>query len=125
MESLSKTRWWFGTPETHPAECLAAAAAEQEAYRPELIADEEPRYLRRQKPVEIRRKKFGGKTWPFYRRVFFWTVVGAAARDWRRVGGALCALLAADAAAQAGPDRSRREPHRAARRDAEAFRARP
>jgi len=31
----------------------AAAAADQEPYRPELVADEEPRYLRRQKPVEI------------------------------------------------------------------------
>jgi cell division protein FtsQ len=28
--------------------------------------------------VEIRRKKLGGKTWPFYRRVFVWTVTGAA-----------------------------------------------
>ena len=54
----------------------AAAAAEAEAYRPELIADEEPRYLRRQKPVEIRRKKFSGKTWPFYRKVFVWSAVG-------------------------------------------------
>ena len=35
-----------------------AAAADQERYRPELLADDEPRYLRRQKPVEIRRKKF-------------------------------------------------------------------
>ncbi len=54
----------------------AAAAAEQESYRPELVTDEEPRYLRRQKPVEIRRKKLGGKTWPFYRRVFVWTLMG-------------------------------------------------
>lgn len=56
----------------------AAAAADQETYRPDLVADEEPRYLRRQKPVEIRRKKFSGKTWPFYRRVFVWTMAGAA-----------------------------------------------
>lgn len=55
---------------------VAAATAEQEAYRPELIADEEPKFLRRQKPVEIRRKKLGGKTWSFYRRVFFWSLVG-------------------------------------------------
>jgi cell division protein FtsQ len=55
-----------------------AAAAEQERYRPELIGEDEPRYLRRQKPVEIRRKKFSGKTWPFYRRVFVWTVAAAA-----------------------------------------------
>jgi cell division protein FtsQ len=56
-----------------------AAAAEREPYRPELIADDEPRYLRRQKPVEIRRKKFGGKSGTYYRRVFVWTLVGAAA----------------------------------------------
>jgi cell division protein FtsQ len=54
------------------------AAAEAEAYRPELLGDEEPRYLRRQKPVEIRRKKFGGRSWPFYRRVLFCGVVGIA-----------------------------------------------
>lgn len=52
------------------------AAADQERYRPELVADDEPRYLRRQKPVEIRRKKFGGKSWSFYRRMFVWTLVG-------------------------------------------------
>lgn len=54
---------------------VAAATADQEAYRPELIADEEPKYLRRQKPVEIRRKKIGGKPWSFYRRLFFWSLV--------------------------------------------------
>jgi len=54
------------------------AAAASEPYRPELLADEEPRYLRRQKPLEIRRKKFGGRSWPFYRRVLVWTIVGAA-----------------------------------------------
>lgn len=54
------------------------AAAASEAYRPELLADEEPRYLRRQKPLEIRRKKFAGRSWPFYRRVLVWTFAGAA-----------------------------------------------
>ena len=54
-----------------------AAAADQERYRPELLAEDEPRYLRRQKPVEIRRKKFAGKSWLFYRRMFVWTLVGA------------------------------------------------
>jgi cell division protein FtsQ len=53
------------------------AAAAAEPYRPELLADEEPRYLRRQKPLEIRRKKFGGRSWPFYRRVLVWTIAGA------------------------------------------------
>jgi cell division protein FtsQ len=55
-----------------------ASAADAETYRPELLGDEEPRYLRRQKPVEIRRKKFGGRSWPFYRRVLFYGVVGIA-----------------------------------------------
>ena len=57
----------------------ATAAAEADAYRPELIADDEPRYLRRQKPVEIRRKKFSGRGWPFYRRLLVWTFAGLAA----------------------------------------------
>ncbi len=55
-----------------------ASAAEADSYRPELIADDEPRYLRRQKPVEIRRKKFSGRGWPFYRRVLVLTFAGAA-----------------------------------------------
>lgn len=54
------------------------AAAAAEPYRPELLADEEPRYLRRQKPLEIRRKKFGGRSWPFYRQALVWTIAGAA-----------------------------------------------
>jgi cell division protein FtsQ len=56
----------------------ATAAAEADAYRPELIAGDEPRYLRRQKPVEIRRKKFTGRGWPFYRRVLVLSVAGIA-----------------------------------------------
>ncbi len=56
----------------------ATAAAEADAYRPELIADDEPRYLRRQKPVEIRRKKFSGRGWPFYRRVLVLSFAGIA-----------------------------------------------
>jgi cell division protein FtsQ len=55
-----------------------ATAADAETYRPELLADDEPRYLRRQKPVEIRRKKFTGRSWPFYRRILFYGVVGIA-----------------------------------------------
>jgi len=56
----------------------ATAAAEADAYRPELIADDEPRYLRRQKPVEIRRKKFTGRGWPFYRRLLILSFAGVA-----------------------------------------------
>jgi cell division protein FtsQ len=55
-----------------------SAAVDAESYRPELLAEVEPRYLRRQKPVDIRRKKFTGKTWPFYRRVMMWAAAGAA-----------------------------------------------
>ena len=47
----------------------SAAAAEQESYRPDLVTDEEPKYLRRQKPVEIRKRKFSRKAWPLYRRI--------------------------------------------------------
>jgi cell division protein FtsQ len=56
----------------------ASAAAEADSYRPELIGDDEPRYLRRQKPVEIRRKKFSGRGWPFYRRVLVLGFAGVA-----------------------------------------------
>src|ERR1700721_694401 len=44
-----------------------------EVYPPEALADEEPRYLRRQRPLEIRRRKFGRKSWPAYRR---WLLAG-------------------------------------------------
>jgi cell division protein FtsQ len=54
------------------------AAADADSYRPELIADDEPRYLRRQKPVEIRRKKFSGRGWPFYRRLLVLSFAGVA-----------------------------------------------
>jgi cell division protein FtsQ len=47
--------------------------AETEVYPPEALADEEPRYLRRQKPLEVRRRKFGRKNWPAYRR---WLLAG-------------------------------------------------
>ncbi len=63
-----------------------ASAVDAETYRPELLGDEEPRYLRRQKPVEIRRKKFSGRSWPFYRRVLFIGVVG--------IGGVSAAVVA-------------------------------
>jgi len=43
-------------------------AKEPDNFPPEALNDDEPRYLRRQKPVEVRRK-FGRKAWPVYRRV--------------------------------------------------------
>jgi len=50
-----------------------------DAYPQEALADEEPRYLRRQKPVEIKRRKFGKKAWKTYFRVALVVVAVAAA----------------------------------------------
>jgi cell division protein FtsQ len=54
-----------------------AAVADAEAYRPELVENDEPRYLRRQKPVEIRRRKFGGKNLSRYRTIFNIVLISA------------------------------------------------
>lgn len=40
--------------------------------------DEEPKYLRRQKPLEIKRRKFGRKAWKTYLRVSLWAAVSVA-----------------------------------------------
>jgi cell division protein FtsQ len=61
-----------------------AAAADADSYRPDSLHEDEPRYLRRQKPVEIRRKKFAGRSASFYRRAFIFGIaatvlIGAAA----------------------------------------------
>ncbi|MGA7913958.1 MAG: FtsQ-type POTRA domain-containing protein [Candidatus Acidiferrales bacterium] len=48
-----------------------------EAYPQEVLADEEPKYLRRQKPLEIKRRKFGKKAWKTYLRVMFAAAVAA------------------------------------------------
>jgi|SRR5579863_735532 len=50
-----------------------------DAYPQEVLADEEPKYLRRQKPLEIKRRKFGKKAWKTYLRVTFWGVIALAA----------------------------------------------
>jgi cell division protein FtsQ len=49
--------------------------ADTETYPSEALADEEPRYLRRQKPIEIRRRKFARGTWAGYRR---WLLAGTS-----------------------------------------------
>ncbi len=49
-----------------------------EAYPQEVLAEEEPNYLRRQKPLEIKRRKFGRKAWKTYLRVAGWALVGLA-----------------------------------------------
>ena len=43
-----------------------------------MLADDEPKYLRRQKPVEIKRRKFGRSAWRTYLRVAMWAVAGLA-----------------------------------------------
>jgi cell division protein FtsQ len=50
-----------------------------EAFPQEVLAEEEPKYLRRQKPLEIKRRKFGRKAWRTYARVTLWVVVGLGA----------------------------------------------
>jgi cell division protein FtsQ len=55
-----------------------ASAADSDSYRPDLLHEDEPRYLRRQKPVEIRRKKFGGKSASFYRRALVFGLTATA-----------------------------------------------
>lgn len=49
-------------------------SAEPQLHLPEAVGDEEPRYLRRQKPLTVRRRKFGRRNWPFCRR---WMLLGA------------------------------------------------
>jgi cell division protein FtsQ len=68
----------------------SASSADADSYRSELLGEDEPRYLRRQKPVEIRRKKFGGKNWSFYRRVL---VLGAVAIGFFTVAGVASEFL--------------------------------
>jgi cell division protein FtsQ len=53
-------------------------AIDADAFPQEVLADEEPKYLRRQKPLEIKRRKFGRKAWSTYFRASVW-VLGAAA----------------------------------------------
>ncbi len=53
--------------------------AESGTFQPDALAEEEPRYLRRQKPVEIRRRRFGRRSWQLYRRVLMGTGVALVA----------------------------------------------
>jgi len=49
-----------------------------DVYPQEVLADEEPKYLRRQKPLEIKRRKFGRKAWMTYLRVALWMLAAGA-----------------------------------------------
>ena len=51
-------------------------ATNADAYPQEVLADKEPKYLRRQKPLEIKRRKFGKKAWKSYAKVAVWSVAG-------------------------------------------------
>lgn len=53
----------------------SAALADSDSYRPELVENDEPRYLRRQKPVEIRRKRFGGRNFSRLRAILGWALI--------------------------------------------------
>jgi len=44
-------------------------SAEPEYLPTDALAEDEPKFLRRQKRVEIRKRKFSRKAWPLYRRV--------------------------------------------------------
>ena len=59
----------------------------------EILADEEPKYLRRQKPLEIKRRKFGRKTWNSFFRATVWVGAGVAG-IWLTYAGARFLLTA-------------------------------
>lgn len=50
-----------------------------DAHPQEAMVEDEPRYLRRQKPIEIRRSKFGKKAWKTYLRASILILLIAAA----------------------------------------------
>ena len=50
-------------------------SSEPETCAPELLVEEDPRYLRRPKPLEVRRRRFGRRSWQQFRRA---TVGGLA-----------------------------------------------
>ena len=53
-------------------------SAEPDYLPPDALAEDEPKYLRRQKPLEIRKRKFSAKSWPMYRRVFVGSIAALA-----------------------------------------------
>ena len=64
-----------------------------ETFPQEILADEEPKYLRRQKPLEIKRRKFGRKTWNSFLRAGLWVSAGLAG-VWLAYAGARFLLTA-------------------------------
>jgi cell division protein FtsQ len=53
-------------------------SAEPDYLPTDALAEDEPKYLRRQKPVEIRKRKFSRKAWPLYRRILVGGIVALA-----------------------------------------------
>jgi cell division protein FtsQ len=53
-------------------------SAEPDYLPADALAEEETKYLRRQKPVEIRKRKFSRKAWPLYRRVLAGVIAAVA-----------------------------------------------
>lgn len=53
-------------------------AMDADLFPQEVLADEEPKYLRRQKPLEIKRRKFGRRAWTTYFKVVAWGAVAIA-----------------------------------------------
>jgi cell division protein FtsQ len=53
-------------------------SAEPDYLPADALAEDEPKYLRRQKPVEIRKRKFSRKSWPLYRRLLVGGVAALA-----------------------------------------------
>lgn len=64
-----------------------------ETFPQEILADEEPKYLRRQKPLEIKRRKFGRRTWNSFFRLSVWVGAGLAGA-WLTYAGAHFLLTA-------------------------------
>ena len=54
-------------------------SAEPDYLPADALAEDEPKYLRRQKPVEIRKRKFNRKAWPLYRRILVGGIVALCA----------------------------------------------
>jgi cell division protein FtsQ len=54
-------------------------SAEPDYLPADALAEDEPKYLRRQKPVEIRKRKFSRKAWPLYRRVLAGAIAAVCA----------------------------------------------
>lgn len=54
-------------------------SAEPDYLPADVLAEDEPKYLRRQKPVELRNRKFTRKSWPLYRKILVASVSVLAA----------------------------------------------